>query len=266
MIILPTLRGSFASGGLDPNASNYINYITNGVIDEVSVSPMQRLAISTFFKTGKRQGWLSSIKRIYLPIWGSAGANSLCLVSLEAGSFSGTVAQGNYGYVQSNGATGFFNTFYAVANVSASSAHVFSLCHVAPTIFTGGQFGVQQGANRLQVGASGTTTATSLHGTSTLSLTITAAQLRGIFSQSTTGASFRRFTRTGATVSHSATSTASNVHPIFGNFQAMRTGSVYTNAGLGAYGVGNGLSVTNQDLFTFALRNLWQTCTGFTLP
>jgi hypothetical protein len=265
MIILPTLRGSFASGGLDPNAWDYINYITN-VIDSVSVSPMQRLAISTFFKTGKRQGWLSSIKRIYLPIWGSAGANSLCLVSLEAGSFSGTLNYGN-GFVQSNGTTGFFNTLYSVNNVSTSSAHVFSLCHVAPTTFVGEQFGVQSGATRVSVAGSNSTAIRGFHGTSILSLTVTATQQRGIISQSTTGITERRLTRTGGSgVSHSITSSASNTQPTFGNFQAMRTATNYTNAGLGAYGVGNGLSATNQDLFTVALRNLWQTCTGFTLP
>lgn len=46
----------------------------------------------------------------------------------------------------------------------------------------------------------------------------------------------------------------------------MRTSSNYTDAGLGAYGVGDGLSEVNQDLFTIALKNLWETCTGLTLP
>jgi hypothetical protein len=39
-----------------------------------------------------------------------------------------------------------------------------------------------------------------------------------------------------------------------------------TNAELGSYGYMLGLSDADTDIFTLALKNLWETCTGLTLP
>jgi hypothetical protein len=186
--------------------------------------------------------------------------------SLTSGTFTGSVTH-SAGFVQSDASTGFFNTLHAFSNVTTSSAHVFVLCQVAPTTFTGDLFGVQSGSTRLGVGIGSATQIRYSHGGFSVSFSVTSGQLRGVISQSTTGVNFRRSTRTGAAgVSHSASSTTTNSNPTFGNFQAMRTANNYSNAGLGSYGAGDGLSDTNQDLFTVALKNLYETSTGIALP
>lgn len=65
-------------------------------------------ALDTFIRTGKSDGWYSSIKRMYLPIWAAAAPNAICMTSLTSGTFNGTVTHAA-GYVQGDGSTGYFD-------------------------------------------------------------------------------------------------------------------------------------------------------------
>ena len=54
------LNGTQTSG-LDPSAKAYINAV---VAAGATVSGAQRTAINNFYKTGKSDGWYSSLKRL----------------------------------------------------------------------------------------------------------------------------------------------------------------------------------------------------------
>jgi hypothetical protein len=90
---------------LDADAAAYIAAVETA---GATVSGGQKAAIDTFVKTGKSDGWYSSLKRLYLPIWGSAAANAICMVSRTSGTFNGTVTHGA-GFVQGDGSTGYFD-------------------------------------------------------------------------------------------------------------------------------------------------------------
>jgi hypothetical protein len=76
------------SGGLDPDAKAYIAAVETA---GATVNATQKAAINTFVKTGKSDGWYSSIKRMYLPIWASAAPNAIDMIGLTSGTFNGTV-------------------------------------------------------------------------------------------------------------------------------------------------------------------------------
>jgi hypothetical protein len=97
---------SSSASGLDPDAKGYIDAV---VTAGATVSATQKKAINTFVKTGKSDGWYSSIKRMYLPIWASAAPNAIDMIGRTSGTFNGTVTHGA-GYVQGDGSTGYFNT------------------------------------------------------------------------------------------------------------------------------------------------------------
>jgi len=84
---LSNMLSSNASG-IDPDARAYIAAV---VAAGGTVSGTQKNAINTFYETGKTDGWYSSLKRIYLPIWAVAAANAICMKSLTSGTFNGSI-------------------------------------------------------------------------------------------------------------------------------------------------------------------------------
>jgi hypothetical protein len=269
------LGGGFV-GGLDPDAEGYIDAV---VAAGGTVSGGQKSAINTFYKTGKSDGWYSSLKRMYLPIWGVAAPNAIDMIELGSGTFNGTVTHGA-GYVQGDGLTGYFDT--------ASRFDTLGF-----TVETGYQFGLIYSGTLVSLaqiqgaGAAITSKQTVLgqaaisgrarlrhSGSGTGSIEITAT-VNGIISGSRTVGN-RSLYKRGSTRSvlistsggDSGTIPESNVYALAWNNSDSVGGSnpsAFSNVELGSYGFGLGLTDSEDSAFTLALKNLWEGATGLTL-
>jgi hypothetical protein len=113
-----------ALASLDPAAS----YIAALTAAGATATAPQQSAISTFISGEIAAGRWDSIKRLYLPIWGSAAPNALCMKSLTSGTFVGGVTPSS-GYVNTDGTTGHFLSDVSVggAGCTLNGTGVFSL-------------------------------------------------------------------------------------------------------------------------------------------
>jgi hypothetical protein len=267
------LNGTQTSG-LDPSAKAYIDAI---VSNGATVTSAQRTAINKFIKTGGTDGWLSSIKRIYLPIWSIAAPNAVDMITASSGTYTGTVTHAA-GYVQGDGTTGYFDLGVAVAplGLTTSSGYLFALVTQASTLGTRGLIGRGQGASNVATFSSSNTSQDFRYNSNASPVNGTSAGT-GVISASREGGnrSIYRRTLTGKTTLFNAAGADSGAIPTGGNIAALATNnnggtgmtaSNFNNARFGAFGIGLGLSNTNDTQFTLALRTLWETCTGQTIP
>jgi hypothetical protein len=245
------------------------------------VSGGQKSVIDTFYKTGKSDGWYSSLKRMYLPIWGVAAPNAIDMIARGSGTFVGGVTHGA-GFVQGDGATGYFDTSsrFDSLGLSVGSGYLFSLIYSgtlatlaqvvgAGVAVTNKQTVLGQAANagRARLRYSGTGTG-SVEAISTITGIISGSRTTGNRSI------YRRITASRSTListsgGDSGTLPESNVYALASNSNDSVGGSTpaaYSNVQLGCYGFGLGLSDSSDSLFTLALKTLWEETTGLTLP
>jgi len=271
MMILKTSRGALSSGGFDRMAARYISAVETA---GATVTSTQRNAIDAFFKTGKSQGWISSLRRVYLPIWAAAAPNAIDMMTIASGTFVFGVTHSS-GFVQGNGTTGYFDFGSTMPNdgLTSASGLLFCLVKVANTSATSAvsMLGHTNASNTQVIRQS---TASNIQGRYTgTSLNLNGGNARaGILSLSSisnTSRSFRRRLTSGVTSlttsAGEAAFTLSNVN-CFAMARNSSGISEPTNAELGAYGYSMGLSDFNTDAFTLALKTLWETSTGLTLP
>jgi hypothetical protein len=264
------LNGTQA-GGLDPSAKAYINAV---VAAGATVNSTQRNAINNFYKTGKSQGWYVQLKRMFLPIWGIAAPNAIGMISGSSGTFNGTVTHAA-GYVQGNGSTGYFDfgSTMPTDSLTFDNGLMFVLCKQGPSA-TGSYIGASLSASNFQLIRASTTTNIQGRYTNT-SLNINGGNaMTGILtlcSQANNLRSFRRRASTGASsLATSSTETSSFSLANFSCYAMARNSagslSEPINAQLGSYGYSLKMSDSDTDLFTLALKNLWESCTGLSLP
>ena len=259
-------------GGLDPSAKAYINAV---VAAGGTVSGTQKEAINTFVKTGKADGWYSQLKRMYLPIWGVAAPNAIDMIGLTSGTFMGTVTHSS-GYVQSNGTTGYFrtSTTFPDQGLTVSDGSLFILNYTANT--TNPTISIGAGTVNTSYILKNLTTVFARWCTSGSAVAGTVTRT-GIFSfsrKSGVRTLWRRAT-SGRSVLETLTNSDAGtlaVSPVFAlaNNATDTAGSFspasYDNAQTGAYGFGLGMTNAQDTAFTLALKTLWETCTGLTLP
>ena len=274
MMILKTSRGALSSGGFDAMAARYLKAVETA---GATVTSTQQTAINDFFKTGKSQGWISSLRRMYLPIWGAAAPNAIDMLTIASGTFVGGVTHGS-GFVQGNGTTGYFD-FGATPSslgMTTSGGSCFALVNQADSR-TDSRFFIGQtdGSNRRvylsQIAASAiSTTLYNASAAVTNSLTsrngiflgvINAINDRYLKRRGASGVTYTTFNTTNDT---SVASTTRSPFVMANNSNG--TSSSFSDARLGAYGLGLGFTSTQGDDFTLALKNLWETSTGLTLP
>jgi hypothetical protein len=275
MMILQSARGVLSSGGFDPLAARYLKAVeTTGA----TVNGTQRTAVNDFFKTGKSQGWISSLRRIYLPIWGAAAPNAICMRSLTSGTFVGGVTHAS-GYVQGDGSTGYMSmaTSPSAQGVTGSSGVIFALVRQAESR-TGGNFtlvGASNTTNQLRIGHIAFDSQTSLIAPSTSSVINSPSNMvrSGVFYGGATASNARYFRvrRTAGVQNAGSNATTDNTSTTTAAVALMArnssgTYSEWTNARIGAGGFGLGLSIAASDAFSAALKTLWETSTGLTLP
>ena len=271
---LSNMLSSNASG-IDADAKAYIDADVAG---GGTVSGTQRNAINTFYKTGKSDGWYSSLKRLYLPIWAIAAPNAICMTSLTSGTFNGTVTHAA-GYVQGDGTTGYFslNASLGTLALTASSGYMFSLVTQASTLGFRGLIGRSSGASTVATLLSNNASQIFRYNNASTGAVTGVSAGTGIISASREGgvrAIYRRITASRSALISTAGADAGSP-PTGGNVFALGlngnagTGDTLndaSNARCGAYGIGLGITNAQDTAFTLALKNLWETTTGLTLP
>jgi hypothetical protein len=265
-----------ALASLDPSAKGYIDAV---VAAGGTVSGGQKSAINTFVKTGKSEGWYSSLKRLYLPIWGVAAPNAIDMIGLTSGTFVGGVTHSS-GYVTGNGLTGYFDTGVDPVTLGHTNATglLLALTYISSVQTSGGMFSCAEllGANpitSLQLGSN--ETVGHLHQISgRLRYTEPggAADRVGIYTVSRTATNaieMRRRRTAGAIQLVSGTSTTvaastRNLYAMASNYATIA--SIFNSSSFGLYGAGLGMSSTTQDQLSASLKTMWEGATGLTLP
>lgn len=260
--------------GLDADAKAYIDAV---VAAGATVTATQRNAINAFVKGGKTAGWWASMKRIYLPIWSAASPNAIDIVSRASGTFTGTVTHAS-GYVQGDGTTGYFDVGVTPSSLgmTTSGGSVFALVSQSDSR-TDTRFFIGQtdAANRRvylrQTGAS--VIDATLYSAGSPIVNSTSAR-NGIFLATVNATNDRYIKRRGSSgITYTTTSSTNDAtvasttrNPFVMANNSNGPAANFSDARLGIYGLGLGLSSAAGDTFTLAIKNLWETCTGLTLP
>jgi hypothetical protein len=269
------LNGS-QTAGIDPDAKAYINTIVSA---GATVTSTQRNAINTFYKTGKSDGWYSQLKRLYFPIWASASPNAIDMISTLSGSFVGGVTYAS-GYVNGNGATGYFTFDLTPSALGLTTSSGSIYCLVTGTSAINGSntlMAVQDSSNSSRLWlTSGGSNIRSVRVFSASGNSYAETDSRSVIvatrTTTTTNSAYKRTSSGFTTTLNEVTATS----PAVGTVQTMAVmasninGSVSSfsaaTARFGAYGIGLGLTAAQAESFSLALKNLWETCTGLSLP
>ena len=274
MIALPHFRPAFAGIGFDPDALAYIGAVGSA---GASVSTDQKTAIDSFFKQGKTDGWLSLMRRIYLPIWGAAAPNAIDMCSRASGTFVGAPTYGANSVSFASSAYFNTNTSFSGQGLTASSGYIFALATAWTGIFN---FigGAGSSSNQTALGRADTSNlrlrySGSVEGSGQLTATGNNGTL-GIVSGSREGGNRKIYRRSNIGRSQVATLTSGNFGSVigsnvfFGGYNNSDNSQIpiTTVCTLGFWGFGLGLTDAQDSAFTAAMETLWETCTGATLP
>ena len=262
--------------GLDPDAKAYINAV---VAAGATVTSTQRTSINNFVKGEKAGSRWTLLKRLYLPIWGVAAPNAICMTSLTSGTFNGGVTHAS-GYVNTNGTTGYFLFDQAPASLGLTTSSGSIYCLVTGAAAINGSTllgGCQDTANGSRTSFSTSTVNNrSVRVFSGTGLTYTETDSRSVLVASrtttTTNSAYKRTSSGFVTTINEG----SALLPIVGTVQPMAYMSNNNNgtftafapvaAQFGAYGMGLGMTSAQAENFSTGLKTLWETCTGLALP
>ena len=266
--------------GLDPDAKAYINAV---VAAGATVSGTQKTAINNFVKGEKAASRWTLLKRMYLPIWGANNPNAIDMVGGTSGSFIGTVTPSS-GYVTSDGTSGYFLSDVSPggAGCTLNGAGAFALI-TATTTFnlpnTQVLFGSSSSLSgtRFTVTGNGATSLFAGFGPNSGGFTnyLTGTDRRGVVHVQRTSSSqkflsFRNAsgeTNTGLLTDNSVALNSTVPMAFMANyFNAVPSSYLANIIRNGAWGMTDGHSIAQSQAFTSALKTLWETCTGLTLP
>ena len=259
---------SSSASGLDPDAKGYIDAV---VTAGATVNATQKAAINTFVKTGKSDGWYSSIKRMYLPIWASAAPNAIDMIGLTSGTFNGAVTH-SAGYVQGDGSTGYFDIGQTATELGLDfddAWHGF-LSYAAATIDPSVTMGARTSSSSvLNFSTSGSALRTTFANDGLLSATASDIGIVSSIRTSATRAMFQRISSGRSTIaSDSTAATGSLPNADLNHMRFNRTdgAAIYSDAKFGAVFYGTYVLDATDSSFTAALKNLYEVTTGLTLP
>lgn len=263
-------------GGGDVDATAFIAAVN---ATAASVSPTQEAAIEAFYATGKSEGWYTLIKRAYLPIWADASANAIDMVTRNTGTFGGAVTHAA-GYVQGDGSSGrfLFDVSPSAAGLTLSSAGITFLSKTAPASNVMGMMGCSDG------GAA--TTIMRCYHLTTPQIYFDCNQTTGAgrVNNAYVGAGIILLNREGGnrrieyqttaggfvTAKSLAGADAGTVPTVEMAAMARHNGSgafvEYSNGQMGFYSMHEGMTTAQATQYSAALKTLWETCTGLTLP
>jgi hypothetical protein len=271
-----SFKANLSKDRLDADAAAYINAV---VAAGATATSTQRRAINDFYKTGKSQGWYGQLKRLYLPIWGVAAPNAIDTISLLSGTFSGGITHSS-GYVSTDATTGYFSFDLAPDSLGLTTSSGSIYCLVTSTAEIGGAAhlcGVQDSSNNSRVAMTGGGPGIrAIRVFSAVGVSYAETDGRSVLVASktttTTNSAYKR-TSSGfvTTVNEAASGTA-----VVGTTQPLVVMASNNNGAVGifsptafqfgAYGMGLGLTAAQAESLTLALKALWETATGLTLP
>jgi len=266
------LYSRIAESRRDADADAYISAIRTA---GASVTAAQRDHINNFIRAEKIATRWDSIKRFYLPIWGVAAANAICLRSLTSGTFVGSVTHGA-GFVLSDTTTGYMNTNVGLTTLglSLSSYHFAGLYKASSAKANSNLFGSQLASNQNRIQFNGTTlSAIVVSGaTGQVAATVASGDRLGIvtFSGSASARFLKRRKTSGVTTLGTSSTTnvaaPNNVNVAF--LARNISGGVDSFCGeeIGAFSIGLELTDAQDTAYSLALKNLWEGTTGLTLP
>ncbi len=252
--------------GVDPDARAYVAAVqTAGVV----VLSSQRDAISDFIAGEKAAGRWASIKRMYLPIWGVAAANAIDMVTLNVGTYVGTITH-SIGSMKPDGSTGYFRSDISpsAAGITTTSGLLFAFCTTPDTRVTSPYImGCRSGGDAGEVSLyQGTTTSMScfigrLPGVEVAGGATASNSGVLIANRRASGMKFSR--RAGLVHAYGANqvgvaSTITNLPMWFGCLNNAGAAILHSDTGLGVIGFGLGLSSDAEtDAFSASVENLW---------
>jgi len=265
------LYSRIAASRRDADATAYISAIRTA---GATVTADQRDYINDWFRGEKIASRWDSIKRFYLPIWGVAAANAICLRSLTSGTFVGSVTHGA-GFVLSDTTTGYMDTNVGLTTLglSLSSYHFAGLYKASSAKANSNLFGSQSGGNVNRMFITGTTMTADLSGLlGRATGTVASGDRLGIFTFS--GAASNRFLKrrkTSGVSTLGSTTTTITAQPNNLNVAFLarnNSGAIDSFCGeeIGAFSIGLELTDAQDDAYSLALKNLWEGTTGLTLP
>lgn len=273
-ITRPIVRGitrGIVRGDLDADAAAYIAAVETALSSSISAD--QKNAINTFFKTGKSEGWYSSLKRLYLPIWADAAANAIDMVTLTSGTFSASGVTHATGYVQGDGVAGYFDTGTLANSLGLTNASAGLFCLIPTAATTAAcHIGAFNSATSYLALLNTTTQYRSIlvDAARQQLVAATLSTIRGIIIIDRDGGDDVIYSRKDAGFSEivRTTQAASGTLPPR-SFYAMAlnqsgTATAISNATYGAYGVTD--NIADASGFSLALKDLWETASGLTLP
>jgi hypothetical protein len=259
--------GCIYGSSLDEDAAAYIAAVEAA---GATVTGAQRTFINNFYKSAKAD-YYTSLKRLYLPIWGVAAANAIDMITLASGTFAGGVTHAS-GYVQGNGSTGYFDfgATYSGLSMGQSDAHIAA-----------GRITNNAGVNSCLIGArpAGLSTcyiatvsgAISTRGNCYDDGGASLTALTGIFvSNITSPTSGYLYNLSNAGSTNATDATVGGTIPTTTNIHAMRrnwaSADIYDSGRHIFWSAGP--SMTNASVANYAshMRTLWEGCTGLTLP
>lgn len=258
----------------DPDARLYLGLVENAL--GTTATATQRQAISDFIKTEKAASRWDLHKRLYLPIWGNAAANAICMVSRSSGTFVGGVTHGA-GFVQGDGSTGYFNTGFNMRTVfgavgESAVGSIFCLCHQADSrsdrrIHMGSQNSGDSGSIEQFDGSSSV-------GARTFSTRIDVSGSRtGIFHAASLAGRANRFIlrRSSGAVASAVNTSFNSIYAASADLACMARNAagvrdLHHNGRFGIFGAAVGIDLAGATEQTLSLKTLWETCTGLTLP
>lgn len=251
-------------------ATRYINTIRS---KNATVTSIQEQAITSFFNTGTTQGWLTQIKRLYLPIWGNADANAVDMITTSSGVWRGEGGEFAAGFTRQSGTLyfDFDDTIVTDIGLTSTSQSIFKLTYFngyQPPYGTIGRIignkdtfsigatyylrGAGQARGILNIGsASGVQGMQGIHVSSLLGGT----NLLYAISNTSVGYISPDYVidQTGS-FNNPLTDTSPTAFYV--------DGQLHPNLSLGAYGVGLSMTKAQINNFIPALRTLWEKCTG----
>lgn len=257
----------------DADATAYVSAIRTA---GATVTAAQRDYINDFIRAEKIASRWDLVKRLYLPIWGVAAANAICMRSLASGTFVGSVTHGS-GFVKSDTTTGYMDTNVGLTTLglSLSSYHFAGLYKASSSKANSALFASQSGSNLNRFLITGTT-ATATLSSSTLGTatgTVAIGDRLGIFTFS--GAASSRFLKrrktSGVTTLGTSITTILlqpnnlNVAFLARNLNGTTIDS-FCGEEIGAFSMGLELTDAQDTAYSLALKNLWEGTTGLTLP
>ena len=269
------LYAHIAASRQDADAMSYVAAIRSA---GATVTVEQREFINNFVRAEKAASRWSLIGRLYLPIWGVAAANAICIKARTSGTFVNGVTH-SAGYVNSDGSTGhfLFDVAPSALGLTTSSGNIFVLTTATSAIVGNTTLGrTQDSNNNTRIGlSSGGANVRAIQVFSSTAPNYAETDSRGILIASrtttTTTSAYKRTSAGFATTVNEAASTAGSVGTVrpmtimaFNNNGTISAYSLSTIR-FGAYGMGLGMTAAQAEGFTANLETLWEGTTGLSI-